>query len=191
MTVTLVRPGPEHLPSYVDALNRGWSPDTMRDASAEHLDKIAADPDGYLAGMDDPQGKAGDVTLPDGSRVKRLPGVVRFAWDGDFCGAINFRWQAGTEALPPYVLGHIGYSVVPWKQGNGYATAALGLLLPEARAQGLRWVILTTNPANIASQRVIEHNGGVLEARFDKPEAFGGGEGLRWRIDIPCVSSRP
>ena len=54
-------------------------------------------------------------------------------WDGEFCGSIGFRWQPGTSTLPPYVLGHIGYAVVPWKRGRGYATQALALLLPEAR----------------------------------------------------------
>jgi len=34
-------------------------------------------------------------------------------WDGEFCGQIAFRWQPGTEALPPHCLGHVGYSVVP------------------------------------------------------------------------------
>ena len=58
-------------------------------------------------------------------------------WDGEFCGSIGFRWQPGTSALPPYCLGHIGYSVVPWKQRRGYATKALALLLPDARKEGL------------------------------------------------------
>ncbi|MGF6726605.1 putative acetyltransferase [Paraburkholderia sp. GAS41] len=51
--------------------------------------------------------------LADGSTVARLPSVVRWIWDGEFSGAIGFRWQAGTAELSPYVLGHIGFSVVP------------------------------------------------------------------------------
>lgn len=122
--------------------------------------------------------------MPDGSTVPRLPGFHRWLRDGEFCGSLNFRWQPGTSALPPHVLGHIGYSVVPWKQGRGYATRGLALLLPEVWAQGLTHVDLTTDPDNLASQRVILANGGRLVERFRKAAAYGGAESLRWRIDL-------
>ena len=114
--------------------------------------------------------------------MPRLPGYRRWLWDGEFCGPIGFRWQPGTSALPPYVLGHIGYGVVPWKRGRGYATRALALLLPEARKEGLAYVELTTDPDNLPSQKVIIANGGTLVERFSKTEAHGGDEALRWRI---------
>ncbi len=74
-------------------------------------------------------------------------------WDGEFCGSIGFRWQPGTEALPPTCLGHIGYGVVPWKRGRGYATAALRMLLPHARREGLGYVEFTTDLGNHSSRR--------------------------------------
>ena len=123
--------------------------------------------------------------LPDGSEVERLPGFHRWLWDGEFCGAIGFRWRRdGAPELPPHVLGHIGYSVVAWKRGLGYATAGLRQLLPQAAARGLPWVELTTDLDNIASQRVIINNGGYLVEEFHKPEAYGGGASLRYRIDL-------
>jgi predicted acetyltransferase len=188
----LVWPAQEHLASYVAALERGWSPDTLRSevAAREELGKIAADPAAFLAGLVDRDAKGPPITLPDGSTVSRLPGYRRWIWDGELCGSIGFRWQPGTAALPPYCLGHIGYAVVPWKQGKGYATLALGLLLPEARAQGLPYVELTTEPANIASQRVIVANGGVLTERFTTPVQLGEREGLRFRIDLRRPDSR-
>jgi predicted acetyltransferase len=106
-------------------------------------------------------------------------------WDGEFCGRIQLRWQPGTESLPPYCLGHIGYSVVPWKQGRGYATRALRALLDEAAAEGLRYVEITTDPDNVPSQRVIERNGGVLFEEFIAPEALGSGRKLRYRVQVP------
>lgn len=105
-------------------------------------------------------------------------------WDGEFCGSIGLRWQPGTTELPPHCLGHIGYAVVPWKQGLGFAKAALAQLLPEARAAGLSCVDLTTDPWNVASQRVILANGGVLVGRFTKPPQFGSKPGLRFRIAL-------
>jgi predicted acetyltransferase len=185
MPLILVTPARDYLAAYAAALERGWSPDTTAGGEATRLaqlEKISTDADGFLAGLDDPDGLAGDVRLPDGSMVKRLPGYHRWLWDGDFVGAINFRWTPGTEILPPHCLGHVGYAVVPWRRGEGHATAALGLLLPLAAKTGLRWIDLTTDRDNVASHRVIIANGGELVERFTKPAAYGGGEGLLWRI---------
>src|SRR6185437_105062 len=127
--MTLVWPSQEHLASYVAALERGWSPDNVRGAPAaqEELAKIRADAQAFLAAMVDREGKGAPVTLPDGSKVARIPGYRRWMWDGEFCGSIGLRWVPGTTALPPHCLGHIGYAVVPWKQNRGYATRALQL----------------------------------------------------------------
>jgi predicted acetyltransferase len=182
----LVWPAAAHLAGYVDALRRGWSPNTLRpEAAQEELAAIEQDAAAFLARMVDREAAGEPVLLPDGSRVQRLPGWRQWMWhDGSFCGSIGFRWQKGTEALPPHVLGHIGYTVVPWQRGHGHAKAALAQLLPLVRAEGLRHVWITTDPGNLASQRVIEANGGVLHERFVQPAAFGGGPGLRYRIDL-------
>jgi predicted acetyltransferase len=116
--------------------------------------------------------------------VPRLPGYLRWIWDGEFCGSIGFRWQRGTSALPAHVLGHIGYAVVPWKRRRGYATRALALMLVEARREGLAYVELTTDPDNAASQKVIVANGGRQIERFRATAAYGGKEELRFRIDL-------
>ena len=111
----LVVPKTKHLPEYLSALKRGWSPDTLRpEAAQEQIAAINRDADAFLAAMDDPDAKGGPVTLPDGSTVPRLPKVRRWIWSDGFCGSIGLRWQPGTEALPPTCLGHIDYAVVPW-----------------------------------------------------------------------------
>ena len=179
----LVWPAPDHLASYVDALERGWSPDTMRaETGQDELARIREDPALFLAQQVDRKAEGPRVTLPDGSTVPRLPGFRRWMWDGAFCGVIGLRWQPDTTELPPHCLGHIGFSVVPWKQRRGYATRALALLLPDARKEGLAHVDLTTNVDNVASQRVILANGGQLIGHFQKPDAYGGAAGLRFRI---------
>ena len=182
----LVWPSLEYLPSYVDALERGWSPDNVRGqiAAQEELARIAADANAFLASLVDRQAAGAPITLSDGTKVSRLPGYRRWMWDGEFCGSIGFRWQPGTEALPPHCLGHIGYAVVPWKQRRGYATRALGEMLREARAEGLRYVDITTQPDNVASQRVITANGGVLLEEFVTPAALGGHRELRYRVHL-------
>jgi predicted acetyltransferase len=182
--MTLVWPAREHLPSYVAALERGWSSDNERgeDAAGEELAAIAADPNAFLASLVDREAAAGPVMLPDGTSVTRLPGYRRWMWDGEFCGSIGFRWQRGTESLPPHCLGHIGYTVVPWKRRRGYATRALRETLQDARLEGLGYVEITTTPDNIPSRRVIESNGGVLVEEFVKPPAFGSVPALRYRV---------
>ena len=179
----LVWPSADTLPSYVQAVERGWSPNNLRPESGhEELALIQADPDGFVASLVDREARGAAVPMPDGSLVPRLPGYRRWMWDGEFCGTISLRWQQGSNALRPYCLGHIGYSVVPWKQRRGYATQALALLLREAPAEGLAYVQITTEPENLASQRVIRANGGKLVEEFTSPPELGGTATMRFRI---------
>jgi predicted acetyltransferase len=186
MTVELVKPGLEHLPSYLAALRRGWSPDNIRGAAAaeEQIKAIEADPAAFIGRQEDLEAKGPPVTLPDASTVPRLPGFTRWVWDEEFCGSISFRWQPGTSALPERCLGHVGYAVVPWKRGRGHATFAVRQLLPEIEKFGLAYIEITTDPDNVPSQKVITACGGRLLERGRRPAAHGGTEMLRYWIDL-------
>lgn len=190
MTMRLVPATPERLPAYVAALRNGYSPDNVRGvvAAQEILARIDTDPLRFIESMEDREAKGPLVTLPDGSQVKRIPGFNRWMWDDDpeapFCGSISVRWQPGTAALPPHVLGHVGYSVAPWKRRRGYATQALAQMLVEIRGLGLPHIDITTDPDNLPSQRVILANGGVFVEAFTKPAAFGGHAGFLYRIAL-------
>jgi predicted acetyltransferase len=183
----LVRPEPVHMGSFVAALERGWAPNSMlgRSSTDEELARVRADANAYLAAMDDREAlRNPPFRLPDGSTVAPLPSLRRWMWDGEFCGSVSLRWQAGTMELPEEILGHIGYNVVPWKRGLGYARAALAQMLQIARAEGFPYVELTCDPDNAASRRVIEGNGGILVANFRRGAAFGGTEALRYRVAL-------
>jgi len=188
----LIRPTPDHLPGYIDALERGWSPDNVRGAAAaqEELAQIRTDPQAFIERLVDREAQGPPIVFPDGSTFPRLPGYRLWLWDAEFCGSIGFRWQPGTSALPAHVLGHIGYAVVPWKRRLGHATMALRMLLPHARAEGLAHVDITTDPDNIASQKVVLANGGVLIERFREPLQYGGHDGLRFRIRLAAAEGR-
>ena len=60
--------------------------------------------------------------------------------------------------------GHIGYDIRPTMRKRGFGTIMLGLNLARAAAMGLSRVRLTCDVDNLASIRVIEKNGGVLDA---------------------------
>ena len=188
----LVWPAREHLASYVDALERGWSPDNIRGriTAEEELKKIAADADAFLASLVDLDASGPPYTMLDGSTVARIPGYRKWMWDGEFCGSIGFRWQPGSEALPPYCLGHTGYAVVPWKQGRGYATVALREIVNDAAGRGLRFIVVTTAPDNRASQRVIEKNGGVFVDEFVTLPGLGSKRERRYRIPVEAGDAK-
>ena len=60
--------------------------------------------------------------------------------------------------------GHIGYTIAPSMRSKGLGTQQLALGLGKARALlGLDRVLVTCNTDNVASARVIQKNGGVLE----------------------------
>jgi predicted acetyltransferase len=182
----LVRPALEHLASYRAALERGWSPDNIRGEAAtrEQLAEIARDSRAFVDRMIDREAKGPPIELLDGTIVRRIPGYTLWMWDGEFCGSINFRWQPGTSELPAHVLGHIGYAVVPWKRRLGYGAQALASMLGEARREGLGHVEITSDEDNVASQKIILDNGGVLVGRFVKAASLGSKPSLRYRINL-------
>ncbi len=188
--VSLHAPGRAVLPAYVRALEAGWSPNTMRDVAPEQLAAIAADPDGFVAGLNN---RGGKIRLHDGSEVDRLPDMIRWIIatgqpDRPFVGSINLRWQEDASGkpvteLPPHVLGHVGYTILPDHAGRGYASAALAAVLAEARTVGLPFVKITCDAENAASRRIIEKNGGRFIENFVAP-FYGPGERLMYRIDL-------
>ncbi len=68
--------------------------------------------------------------------------------------------------------GHVGYHVVaPWRR-QGHATRMLAAGLIECRRLGLGAVLLTCDPGNEASRKVILSNGGVPDGRERGEDRF-------------------
>ena len=81
--------------------------------------------------------------------------------DGQIVGRVSIRHQ-----LNDFLErrgGHIGYGVRPAYRGRGHATEILQNALKIARELGVSRVLVTCDDANVASSKVIEKAGGVLE----------------------------
>ncbi|KAA1179323.1 GNAT family N-acetyltransferase [Rhizobium tropici] len=161
--LSLVEPSLLNLRGFEQALIRGWSPDPRRQHDKSFIETelttLREDRSAFLARTISNEIVATAVS----NREPQCLVARRFwIWDGGFCGYIALRYLAGTTQLPLHVPGHVGYSVVPWKQGRGYSTQALRLLLPIARKAGLASISIVCNEDNLASKRVIEKAGGVL-----------------------------
>jgi len=63
--------------------------------------------------------------------------------------------------------GHIGYCIRPTERGRGYGNQILRLTLLEAREMSIDRVLITCDEENIASRKVIEWNGGLVEDMVD------------------------
>jgi len=79
----------------------------------------------------------------------------------EFLGRLSIRHHL-SDALRRHG-GHIGYDVRPSARRQGHATAMLRAALPIAAGMGIKHALLTCDPGNVASRRVIEANGGVQE----------------------------
>jgi predicted acetyltransferase len=87
----------------------------------------------------------------------------------------NLWWVEGEEYLGRIAVrhrltdglremgGHIGYDVRRSRRREGHATAMLAATLAVAAGLGIDPALVTCDTDNIASRRVIEANGGVLE----------------------------
>lgn len=118
--------------------------------------------------------------------VRRMATIVRAAY-----GAGSWMIVVGGEVVglcsykrPPDINGvvEIGYGVAPSRRERGHATNAItDLLKLTVQDRAIRRVVAETMTANLASQRVLEHNGFVREGVRTDPED---GEVILWRRDL-------
>ncbi len=95
-------------------------------------------------------------------------------------GFINIRWKAVPKLLG--MGGFIGYSIVPSQRGKGYGREMLRLALKEIPKTKFEKVLITCKDFNIASKKVIEKNGGILENTYYNEENKN--TYLRYWIDV-------
>jgi tagatose 1,6-diphosphate aldolase len=104
-----------------------------------------------------------------------------------FAGGCSMR-VGHTRDVEMY-FGHIGYHVYPAARGHHYSERACRLLLPLARAHGMKTLWITTDPENIPSRRTCERLGAALIEVVDVPPTNvlhqrGEIRKCRYRIDL-------
>jgi predicted acetyltransferase len=100
----------------------------------------------------------------------------------------SIRLRVGPTLKLRYA-GHIGYGVYKRSRGHRYAARSCRLLLPLARAHGLKAVWLTTDPQNFASQKSCEIAGAkyietVRLPKTDEQYAQGDRYKRRYRLAV-------
>ncbi|MCI3133931.1 GNAT family N-acetyltransferase [Phenylobacterium aquaticum] len=154
----LVVPHVRYMASFLEALHEGYSRDNLRPETPKSIAEVEADP---LAFLDSQLNPPDTFVQPDGSLGQAMPWTALW-WVENyrFLGTVHVRHELN-ESLSR-VGGHVGYAMRPSARGQGHASAALAAGLDWIRANlPLKRVLLTVNPSNSHSIRVIQKNGGV------------------------------
>ena len=158
----LIIPTPRLHASWLESRDE-WGPGGHQDGAGLHADDDVDTSEGFSAWICRLR-RQSDPSIPvDQGRVH-----ATYWWitDGEtYLGAISLRHR-----LTDFLLnagGHIGYGIRPSARRRGFAGWALGAVLPEAKDIGLDRVLVTCHEDNVASAKVIEHNGGQLEDTRD------------------------
>ncbi len=104
----------------------------------------------------------------DGETIKAytkglVPATLYFLVDENniILGALHFRHKLNEKLLSDG--GHIGLGIRPSERSKGYGTILLQRFLTLIRKKEYHRILVTCDYDNIASARIIEKNGGILE----------------------------
>ena len=86
--------------------------------------------------------------------------------NGKIAARISCRWQLEKGNLAT-IGGHIGYQTLPEFRRQGIMTRLLSFALEQYAKRGINPVLITAREDNIASRRIIEKAGGILENIID------------------------
>ena len=118
--------------------------------------------------LDDLEKNKYEENLPE----EYSPHTLYLAIDDDnkIVGAIGIRWKQ----VPVLMTfgGLIGYSIRPSQRGKGYANEMLKLALDKFKKTNIQNVLITCKDFNIASKKVIEKNGGILEDTYKNDDGY-------------------
>jgi predicted acetyltransferase len=178
MAASLVLASTAYAASYVEAFREGFRRGDQPARKPGEIDAIEADFDAFFARLTI---KTGDIVLPNGEVIPRVPSDVFWLVDGEaFIGEAGVRYTLNDWLLQ--IGGHVGYGIRPAFQRQGYGKLILKLALEILRDHGVKRALVTCYDKNVGSAKIIEANGGVLENLIDDPR--GGGKSRRYWIGL-------
>lgn len=118
--------------------------------------------------------------------IFRVPETIFWLVDDDtYIGRLELRHHLKDHVDD--IGGHIGYSIRPDQRQQGFGHAILSLGLQKAAQRALSRVLLTCDPENIASRKIIEKNGGIFERRIERVIGEVHYCKLRYWIEVPIT----
>ncbi|WP_248498832.1 GNAT family N-acetyltransferase [Staphylococcus haemolyticus] len=88
-----------------------------------------------------------------------VPTTTLFCFEDEMIvGAVDIRHYLNQRLVN--IGGHVGYGVCKSRRGQGIASLMLQVAKAFLKEIGVDKVLMTTNPKNVASQKVIKHSGG-------------------------------
>lgn len=163
-TISLVTPTPAHKAQML-ALSQAFQDRQLKLHGAISLEMF----DTYEEWLAFSQAPAGTVA-PNNAFIKVADQTFFGVSEDNLLGVINIRHE-----LNDYLLkfsGHIGYSVHPEYWGQGIASQMLEQALAYCRGRQMQKVLITCNDTNLASAKVIEKHGGVLENKVHNDQTL-------------------
>lgn len=90
--------------------------------------------------------------------------------EGDILGAASIRHYLNKSNIIDG--GHVAYGIAPEYRGRGYGNEVLRLVIEKMIEMKIYRILITCNADNIASQKIIIYNGGVLENQMIDEEGI-------------------
>ena len=177
LDMQLVQPSAEYKDSFIEAV-REYKGEAETEPTRNYrdlsLDDLEAD---FEVFVERERSHADGKNQPEGY----VPQTELWLVDGgEYIGRVSIRQRLNEHLLQ--IGGHIGYNIRPSERGKGYGNKILELALQEAKDMGIEKIRITCDVDNVASRKIIEKSGGVLDSEIPNPET-GVGK-LRYWIDI-------
>lgn len=163
--IRLERPTMAYAESYLAARREGYA-DTSAPNPLSTVSIDLANLERHLASLNGPRM---DFQTEDGSNLPYAH--LWMVSDQSFIGRVSIRYGLNNRLRRSG--GHIGYEIRPLYRRRGLGHLALALGIEHLQMNGVTEFLLTCRDDNIASAKIIERAGGILEDIIPHPDIPG------------------